>query len=128
MTRALLYLTLALGGCCTAPPITLAPPDPPPAEPPASAGSSMGVAPATKPAIAVVEAYRQARDRELPAITRPDVSPEYITNIHQLEITARRTVRTLINELDRHHKPSDASLDAARRAVHALDAALEAPA
>jgi hypothetical protein len=118
--KSLIFLVFLLG-CVATPP--KAPPPPPPvvAEP---------IVPPTivpqsrKPVIAVVNAYQAARIKELPAVLAPNVTPDYVANVHYKELAARKAVRALEDE-DGRRKP--ATLEAARRAVRDLEDALAAP-
>jgi len=82
----------------------------------------MPEAPKRSPAeVAVVKHFDRAKAREIGVVFAADVTAEQIQRIH----AADQDARAALTRLGKH--PAAVSLDAARVAVQALEAALEPP-
>lgn len=124
MKRFVLLLVVAASGCDAArlpppappPPLTveIIPvwPPPPPASPPIPA-----------PVATVAAQYQMAATKEVPAVTAPNVTPDYVRAVHQADRIARRALGVLEAQGSR---PTLEALTRAREAVRKLSDVLNA--
>lgn len=111
-----LWCIMVASSCTAAPrplPVTLPPPDPP-AMPQASEPPSL-----PSPVANVAEQYSRQAQKEISAVTAPDVTPAYIHTVRQADLTARQAVNALMR------RPTQEALTRAREAVRALEQVLD---
>lgn len=120
MKRMVWLLVLIVAGCGAGPPVALPLPlalPPPEDVPPAPASPSL-----PSPITTVAQQYQQAAQKEVAAVTAPDVTPDYIRAVQTADRAARRALSALEA---RGHKPTVAALNRAREAVRQLAAVLD---
>jgi hypothetical protein len=116
---ALCCLIAVSSGCTAAPrpvPVTLTPPLPLPPPQPAETPPALPT-----PVANVAEQYQHQAQKEISAVTAPDVTPQYIHSVRQADLVARQAVNALMK------RPTQDALDKAREAVHALEQVLDGP-
>jgi hypothetical protein len=114
MNAPILSLCCVVLTSCAASP----PPPPPPTPPPAVVVESAPEP--TKPATVttnVTKAYQNAAQKEIPAVTAPNATPERVRRVHTADSAARWALSKL--EAQGEH-PTQEALDAARAAVKQL--------
>lgn len=124
MKRIAWMLVLIIAGCGAARLPIVAPPLPPPVAvaPPVEVVPKPNPDALAPPIKTVAQQYQQAAQKEVAAVTAPDVTPEYIKQVQ----TADRIARRALSALETDRSPTVAALNRARDAVRDLAAVLDA--
>jgi hypothetical protein len=110
---------VSVASCATAPP----PPHPAPAPVVAAAVATPPAPPQVPPPVVILRRqYRRAEKKEVPAVTSPSVTAEYVRDVHAADLAARRALVALERQ-GRH--PTQQALATARKAVRDLATTLE---
>lgn len=105
---------LLVAGCAAPQPVVLS--LPPPIEVAPAPVPTPESPPLPPPVKTVAQQYQQEAQKEVEAVTAPDVTPEYIREVHTADLTARRA----LSALEARHRPTLEALNRAREAVRRL--------
>lgn len=113
---------LIVTGCTAPQPVVLPLLVPEAVAPPAEAAPTQALPSLPPPVKTVAQEYQQQAQKEVQAVTAPDVTPEYIRAVHTADLVARRA----LSALETRHNPTVEALSRAREAVRKLAEILNA--